>query len=188
MTLRLPPPDRADLPVDAAELLTLVDGDGRAPATIELLAHSSSLLGPFLGWAAALARAGSLSPHDHEVLALRISYLCESPFEWHEHRAFARAAGLTDAEIDAIARYPAPDDALGETDRALLAAVDELHAGARVSEATYDTLASHYRPEQLVEIPMVVGQYAMLSMLTGFVDLPAPDTGPAAVATEPASG
>jgi 4-carboxymuconolactone decarboxylase len=171
MPTRLPPPDRATISQETAELLALTERNGRPPATIELLAHSPTLLGPFLGWAAALARSGTLSPRDHEIVALRISHLCQSPFEWHEHRQFAVEAGLSEAEIDAIGAHPV-DNGLSDTDLALLDATDELHRDARVSEATYARLASRFQADQLVEIPMVVGQYAMLSMLTGFVDLP----------------
>lgn len=174
---RLPPPDRAALPTESAELLSLTERDGHPPATIELLAHSSSLLGPFLGWAAALARAGALSPREHEVLALRASHNCRSDFEWYEHRQFALEAGMTSEEVDAVRAHPRDDGPLDATDLALLDAADELHATSRVSAATYARLEAVFGPDQLVEIPMIVGQYTMLSMLTGFVDLPASPNG-----------
>jgi alkylhydroperoxidase family enzyme len=170
MSDRLPPPDRTALPSASVELLSLTEVDGQAPVTIELLAHSSSLLGPFLTWAAALARSGSLSPRDHEILALRTSHLYRCEFEWEEHRRFALRAGMTDTDVDAIASHP-DGTALSDTDVALLDAADELHQDGRVSDATFSRLARWFRPEQLVEIPMVVGQYAMLSMLCGFADV-----------------
>jgi alkylhydroperoxidase family enzyme len=167
VSARLPVPDRASLPPETSELLALTEVDGQAPVTIELLAHSSTLLSPFLGWAAALALRGALSSRDHEVLALRISHLCGSEFEWEEHRLFARRAGMTDSDIAAIASHP-DGDLLRDPDLALVDAADELHRSGRVTDATFDRLSRWFRPEQLVEIPMVVGQYAMLSMLCGF--------------------
>jgi 4-carboxymuconolactone decarboxylase len=167
---RLPPPDRASISEEISELVALTERDGRAPGTIELLAHAPTLLGPFLGWAAALARNGALAPRHHEILALRIAHLCRSNFEFVEHRQFALEAGMSAEEIDAIRTHP-DDDRFSESELALLDATDELHHEARVSEATYERLAGHFGPDQLVEIPMVVGQYTMLSMLTGLVDM-----------------
>lgn len=172
MPARLSRPDPAITTTETEELLALTERAGRPPATIELLAHSPTLLAPFLGWAAALARQGALQPRDHEILALRVAHLCESPFEWGEHRQFAEDAGLSAFEIDAI-RDGADAVAWSEREMGLLRATDELHRDSRVSVSTYGVLAAHFNPAQLVEIPLVVGQYAMLSMLTGFFDVPA---------------
>jgi alkylhydroperoxidase family enzyme len=133
---------------------------GAAPATMAVLARQPELLSPFLGWAAALALNGVLPKRDHELLALRAAHNCGSRFEWVEHAEYARGAGLTDAEIDAVA---GPIDAISGIERSLLAAADELHTTATVSEATWSELATHYDPPALVEILFVVGQYTMLS-------------------------
>ena len=57
-----------------------------------------------------------------------------------------------------------PDDAgwSGE-DSTLLRAVDELHDDHCIADATWNTLASRYGTEQLIEIPMLAGHYAMLA-------------------------
>ena len=54
-------------------------------------------------------------------------------------------------------------------------AADELLQGFDVRDATWAVLADHYRSDQLTEIPFVVGQYVMLSMVanTAQVGLPA---------------
>lgn len=140
---------------------------GAVPPTIGVLAHSYKLLNPFLTWAGALSLRGQLDVREHEILALRVSHLCGSSFEWDEHAEFARAAGLTDTEIESIRNGSLEAPA----DRALLSATDQLHANATVDDATYAELAEHFTPAQLVEIPMVVGQYAMLSMLCGFAGI-----------------
>ncbi len=172
MSQRLPPPDPGALSGEASGLLALTAMNGGPPATIELLAHSPHLLAPFLGWAAALARSGTLPERDHEILALRASHLCRSEFEWVEHSGFALAAGLSAAEIEAV-RTGSDHHAWTDHDRALLDATDELHRDGAVGAATYAALEAHYDRAALVEIPMVVGQYTMLSMLTGFFAVPA---------------
>jgi alkylhydroperoxidase family enzyme len=148
---------------DVAELLPLIAPPGREPArTMAVLGRAPDLLAPFLGWAAALALQGTLPKRDHELLALRAAWNCGSDFEWGEHAEYARSAGLTDAEVLAVAGDPSGFSA---TEAALVRAADELHAGADVSDGTWSVLAAHYDDAQLVEILFVVGQYTMLSMV-----------------------
>jgi len=131
---------------------------------LTLIAHQPQLLGPFLGWAATLAGTGKLPRSDAELVALRTAWACRSLFEWREHRNWARAGGLTDAEIDAVAVGP---DAPGWTprQRALLRAADELHAAATIAPDTWTVLSDHLDPAELVEVVLVAGQYRMLSTL-----------------------
>ena len=102
------------------------------------LAHCEQLLAPFLGWAAALALEGRLPKRDHELLALRAAHNCRSSFEWHEHAAFARQAGLTDDEIDRVAA--GSDVGWAHHELALLRAADELHRDTAISRATWTRL------------------------------------------------
>jgi alkylhydroperoxidase family enzyme len=148
---------------EVAELLELAAmGRPEPPITIAVLAPQPALLKSFLGWAAALALHGGLPKRDHELLALRASHNCGSRFEWDEHAAFARNAGMTDREIDAVAHGP---DTAGwdPNERALLTAADELNATGTITPTTRDELSAHYDAAALAEIVYVVGQYTMLS-------------------------
>jgi 4-carboxymuconolactone decarboxylase len=150
-----------------AELEARGEGEGEEPrplAILTVLAHAPRLLGPFLGWASALALEGALPRRDHELLALRTAVNCTSEFEWGHHVTYARAARLSDNEIARVASGP---DALGWTteDATLLRAADELALGTTISDPTWVALKARYEPRQLVEIPLVVGQYTMLSMV-----------------------
>jgi alkylhydroperoxidase family enzyme len=133
-----------------------------------VLAHQPALLGPFLTWAAALALRGVIPRRDHEILALRTAWLLDSTFEWNEHVVFAHDAGLTDYEIEQIkAGAGAHDGAPHEA--ALVRATDELLADHDISEDVWNALAAHYSPGALIEIPFVIGQYAMLSMVANVI-------------------
>ncbi len=139
----------------------------KEPETLNILktiAHLPDLLGPFLEFAAALAQHGALSRRDSELLALRVIWHCRSDFEWGHHVAFARSAGMSDEEI---ARIPAGPDAPGwnAVDRAMLSAVDQLYARQQIDDETWSILAEQRSEAQLVELPFVVGQYMMLSMV-----------------------
>ncbi len=165
-----------DVSVEVAELLALASAPNRGtPGTIEVLAHRPPMLGSFLTWARVLARDGVLSRHDHEILALRASLNCRSPFEWGEHLIFARGAGLSDHDVDAIVVGP---DAPGwePHEAALLRAADQLHHGFEIDDATWAELAGRYDEGQLVEIVYVVGQYTMLSMVANGLRVSVPET------------
>jgi alkylhydroperoxidase family enzyme len=138
--------------------------DREPPGTIAVLLHRPAMLKTFLPWASVLAREGALSRRDHEILALRASLRCRSAFEWGEHLIFARGAGMTDEDVDRLVEGP---DAAGwaRHEAALVRAADELIDGYEISDATWTILAAHYEDGQLVEIPYVVGQYTMLSMV-----------------------
>lgn len=170
---RIPVPDASELRDDVAQLLPLIAPPGREPArTMAILARQPDLLSPFLAWAAALALQGVLSHRAHELLALRAAANCKSEFEWVEHVEYARAAQLTDEEIERVAR-PVADGDWAAPERALLQAVDELTAGFDITDATWAELAAHYDAPALVEVLFVVGQYTMLSMVANAAGLPA---------------
>jgi alkylhydroperoxidase family enzyme len=141
---------------------------------LRTIAHQPRLLGPFLGFAAALATQGELTRRDSELLALRAAWNCQSAFEWGHHVLYARAAGLSDAQIAAIAIGPSAPSWV-RRDGLLLRAADELHGVQQLTEPTWDELREEFNDAQLVEIPFVVGQYTMLSMVTNATGVPVED-------------
>ena len=148
--------------------------DGASPRPLNILrtiAHHPNLLEPFLGFAATLAVRGVLPRRASELLALRAAWNCRSAFEWGHHVVYARAAGLSEPEIHRIALGPdAPE--WSQEDRVLLAAADELHQRQDVSEETWRELSTRWNEAQLDEIPFVVGNYTMLSMVANFTGVP----------------
>ncbi|MDG2304809.1 MAG: carboxymuconolactone decarboxylase family protein [Candidatus Binatia bacterium] len=161
------------------ERVSKLEGEGVPPAEKPLnilatIARHPSLLEPFLAWSATLALQGELSRRDSEMLALRAAWNCRSPFEWGHHVLYARAAGLNDEEIERIARGPASPGWAPE-DADLLRAADELHSGQDLSPETWARLRPRFSDAQLVEIPFVVGQYTMLSMVANSTGVPIED-------------
>jgi alkylhydroperoxidase family enzyme len=131
---------------------------------LRTLAYHPRLMKPFLGFATAIAQQGALSRRDSELLALRAAWNCQSDFEWGHHVKYAQVAGLSDAEIAGIAEGPGAP-AWGEADRDLLLVADQLHARQQIDDALWKRLAARFDATQLVELPFVVGQYTMLSMV-----------------------
>ena len=106
--------------------------------------------------------AGKLPARDREILVLRTGWRCQSVYEWGQHVLIGRRAGLTDDEIERLKQGP---DAPGwdPFDAALVRAADELHDDGCITDATWTVLAERYDVPQLVEVPMLVGQYHLVS-------------------------
>jgi alkylhydroperoxidase family enzyme len=127
------------------------------------MAHHPELLKRWMVFANHVLAKSTLPPREREILILRIGWLCRAEYEWSQHVLIGKAVGLSDAEIDRIADGP---DAAGwsSDDAALLRAVDELHADAFVSDATWQALAARWSVQQLMDVIFTVGQYALVSM------------------------
>jgi alkylhydroperoxidase family enzyme len=127
------------------------------------MANHPALASDWLTFAGHILRRNSLPPRDREILILRIGWLCESEYEWAQHVRIGKTTDLTDDDIRRISAGP-DDPTLNEHDRLLLQAVDELHADACLSDATWNALAGRYDRRQLMDLVFTVGQYNLVSM------------------------
>lgn len=120
--------------------------------------------GLFVAWlwfASRLMPYGALRGRIREVLILRTAWNCRSRYEWGQHVEIALRAGVSDAEILALA-----GDAAAVADprrRVLLQACDELCRDNVVSAPVWDALGADYDDRLRVEILMLVGHYRMLA-------------------------
>ena len=137
--------------------------DGRVLNIFATLARHPKLLKRWLVFGAHVLAKSTLPARDRELLILRTGWRCRSPYEWGQHVVIGRAAGLTDAEIDAIASGPdAPS--WSAFDATLLRAADELHDDSSLSDATWRELRERYDEQQMLDLVFAVGQYHLVSM------------------------
>jgi len=137
------------------------------PNLVGTWAHHPVLARRLLALSAALLD-GVIPPRDREILILRSARNTGCDYEFGQHVRLAAHAGLTQPEIDAIATDD-EDDVLDEFDRTLLAAADELHTTASLSDTTWERLAGRYDEEALVEVPILVGNYHTIAYIVGAV-------------------
>jgi 4-carboxymuconolactone decarboxylase len=105
---------------------------------------------------------GHLHDRDRELLILRVAWLTRCRFEWASHEPVARRTGVTDQDIEGIVTGPAAS-CWNQREAALMGAVDELMADSTISDATWSVLRDSYDDLQLIEIPVVVGQYQLVA-------------------------
>lgn len=96
---------------------------------------------------------------DRELAILRTGWLCQAPYEFGEHVAFAKRAGLSAEEIENITIGSAAPG-WSAHDRAILKAAEELHEDAMISDQTWAQLSLTFSEHQLVELTILIGQFA----------------------------
>lgn len=160
---RIPPLPRDGRDPRTEELLaSLRRPDGDELNIFATLAHHPKLLKRWSAFGGTLLYGGSLPPRDRELLILRTAWSCQAHYEWGQHVAIARDAGVTDAEIERLAGGTDAEVWSAE-DAALLRAADELHKQSRIGDDTWADLAGRYDERQLIELCMVVGQYHLVA-------------------------
>ncbi|HEX7853488.1 MAG TPA: carboxymuconolactone decarboxylase family protein [Sphingobium sp.] len=145
--------------------------EGETPTILPLMMRHPELFRLQANLGVQLLVDGFLPPRIREIAILRVAWLCGAPYEWGEHVGFAKQAGVTGEEIEAIIEGP---DAPGWPDfeRAILRSVAELRADSMISDATWAVLAETLDERQLIELPVVIGQYQAVAYYQNALRLP----------------
>ncbi|MFI2346570.1 carboxymuconolactone decarboxylase family protein [Streptomyces sp. NPDC019443] len=144
------------------------DPGGRIPNIFTTLVRHPDLYERFMPFGGQLLRRGRLSGRLRELLILRTSYNTGAPYEWGRHVPLAKAAGVTDTEIDRLVQG-AEAGGWSDLERCLIRAADELNRDARLCDATWEVLAEHFGDAEMIEITMLVGQYHMVAFFLNSV-------------------
>jgi alkylhydroperoxidase family enzyme len=104
----------------------------------------------------------TLSDRVCELAETRILWLRRGEYEWNHHANRARAAGVSEEEIEAICEGP-DSKVWGPFDAALMRAVDELCFDRYISDATWAKLSEHLDRQQLMDLVFSVGAYELLA-------------------------
>lgn len=163
---RIPPLEREEWPEEVSDILDAAP-EGRGSKLGEhhifsTFARHPELFRSWLRLGGYLLWGGTLPPRDRELVILRIAVRCRCSYEWGQHVRIAEAVGI---EREAIDRVVEGAGAAGWNDleATLLRAADELHDTATLSDDTWQALAAHYEQRQLIELPMLVGQYHLVA-------------------------
>jgi len=119
----------------------------------------------------ALTGSAAIGVRERELLILRVGWRNGAPYEFGEHVKKSYAAGLTAEDIARVKEGPGADG-WTELERALILAVDELKDEVMISDATWSTLSAHLTQEQLLELPILIGQFTMVSYFQNALRMP----------------
>lgn len=157
-TPRLAPIAAADRTPQQQRLIDQIGSDKHIFTT---LIHHPELFEHFHRFAGRLLRNSGLPDTVRETLILRTAFRSASGYEWAQHVVIAAAAGVTE---EVIAQLDQQEPVLADPHIALLArAADELAQQRYLQQATWDSLQETYDMHQMIEICMLVGNYAMIA-------------------------
>ena len=115
------------------------------------------------------------------VVIDRTTALCGADYEWPVHvSAFAVKAGVTGPQLRSLGRGK-PEDLCWDdpADRAVLRAVDELHATSDLTDEGWDGLVSAVGEDGVLDLLLLCGWYHAISFTVRALRLPIePGTGP----------
>jgi 4-carboxymuconolactone decarboxylase len=130
----------------------------------------------FWGFNAYQLQRSSLPLRWRELAILRVAHRRRSAYEWGQHVKIALDGGITDEEIDQLARG---NDGFEGTDRLILEATDELLDDGRIGDDLLPRIDAELDTHQMMDLVFIVGTYAMLAMAFETWRLtPEPDTAP----------
>lgn len=176
MSLRLPPiPVQGWPPAMRDALAAMAPPNPRHPVPerrddrpkgrnlLGMFAHHPELTRAYNTFNGHLLFATTLTPRQRELLVLRVGALRDAEYEWLQHKVIATDLGMTAEEIARVAEGP-DADGWAPLDAALLRAVDELVADARIGDQTWAVLAAELDAQQLLDLVFTVGAYEVLAM------------------------
>lgn len=114
---------------------------------------------------------GRIPPRERELAVLRCGWLCRAPFEWGEHVDIGKRYGLSDEEVERVTQGSSAPG-WTEHEAAILRGVEELIADQALSDATWNVLAKSWDEAQMIEFPMMVGQYVATAFLQNSLRIP----------------
>lgn len=181
---RIPFIKREEWTDGAIEVFTMMERDeakreearrnGSTMNMINVLAHYPKIAIPFLEMGKALFLI-KLSMRLREIAVLRLAHRSNSEYEWFQHVAIGKYAGLTDADIEAI-KEGKPRDDWSEIDGLVMAAVDELESTDTISDELWARLGEHFDQQTMFEFVAMIGSYKMTAWILNAMAVPLDET------------
>jgi AhpD family alkylhydroperoxidase len=128
----------------------------------QMLMHSAPIAEGWLTYLTAIRQKCSLPGALRELIIMRVALLNNAPYEADQHAPIALREGMTQAQLDGLADWPACP-LFDAHQRAVLAYTDAMTRQVQVPDDVFAQVSSLYEPQQLVEITATVAAYNMVS-------------------------
>ncbi|MFO8009797.1 MAG: carboxymuconolactone decarboxylase family protein [Dehalococcoidia bacterium] len=152
-----------EAPEDTREIFRKIEANGAKVLNLyRAVGHSPSTVSTFIKLGNVLLNRTVLPPHLRELAILRIATLLECGYEWTQHEPIARGAGITESQLNDVARWDSADS-FSEVERAVLRYTDEVTLNNKVSDETFSGLERHLDERDLVELTLAIGYWGMIA-------------------------
>lgn len=171
---RLPLPNREDL--DEAGKQTYDRGTKpgatiaglQGPAGVQL--YSTKIASHMTAINRYLRYEAGISPRIREIAILATAREFDSQFEWVAHEPEALKEGVPQSVIDVI-KHRRGTDGLDETDALIIELGRQLWRDHQVKSETFAKLKALFGPHKLIDIVLLMGNYAGTAALLSAVDM-----------------
>jgi 4-carboxymuconolactone decarboxylase len=171
---RLPLPQREDLDEAGKRHFDRISAPGasiaglQGPSGIQLYSPKTAehvrALNRYLRFEA------GFTPRVREIAILTTAREMDSQFEWCAHEPEALKEGVEPGVIDVI-KHRKPTTGLDETDAAVIELGRQLFRDHKVTAQTFAKVKALFGPHKLVELVMLMGNYAGTAALLAAVDM-----------------
>ena len=155
---RVPYLEMSDLSSENQDLLK------RRISLFQALVNSPNAARAFSGLGHFIRFGSKLDPRLRELAILRTAITGDCRFEYSQHLKVARTVGIADGKLNAIKSWTTSEE-FDPSERAVMAAADELIGRNLVEDATFAALKRYLSDEQIVELFMVIATYRMHGLL-----------------------
>jgi alkylhydroperoxidase family enzyme len=139
----------------------------------KMVAHAETNARPLLLLGTSILSEQQLSARLRELAILRVARLSHAEYEWVQHVPIATMVGVSEEQVDALARDDAAAACFDPVDRIVLRATDEIVLDCGPSDATFTDLQAHFSQREIMEIVLAVGFYMMMArvMISTRIDI-----------------
>jgi 4-carboxymuconolactone decarboxylase len=158
MASRIPPPDPSSLPDEIKSALDVLP-----PLNLfKVLANAPSSFKPFLELGASILLRSEFDARKREIAILRVAHVTRSNYEWVQHVAIAKGAGVRDEEIEKIATDE-PVSSLDEEGNLLCRVAEEISRDVRLSDEALAQIIERYDHRGATELILVCCWFNLIS-------------------------
>ncbi len=158
-------------PEAAALYDALLAQRGVVPNMFKALAYSPDIAKGVAGFLKPLLGDSALKGWYKELVAVRISILCESEYAIRAHSLSAQKKGATEAQIAAVRDFE--NGPYSEKEKLGFRLADRLHGGGRqVDDAFYRQLQSVFIQPELVELFLTAAAFEMFPRFIDGLQIP----------------
>jgi AhpD family alkylhydroperoxidase len=139
---------------------------GRISPLYQVLLNSPPIAHGWEQMLSAVRNRSSLPADVRELVILRVAVLNRAPYEFEAHVPHARAAGATEAQIEAMRDVPLLAAApLGEAQRVAVRLADAMTRDIDVPDALYEEVKACFGTQMQLDLVATIAAYNMVSRL-----------------------
>jgi alkylhydroperoxidase family enzyme len=130
-----------------------------SPLNSELaMAHAPKLVEATRAWSSSMRGQWAIPRALRELAIVRTAQIADSAYVLYQHRPMLKVCGYSDRQIADLHNWRS-SRSFDPKSRALLAFVDEMGNRGNVSDPTFNALAAHFNPREIVELGFTVSSY-----------------------------